>query len=231
MSRKIVLTTLLSLVITTTTMAAAPSTVDLALQGIGAGSVAEMKSRIFSLPYSVYDAKDFRKAVATLPQSVRESRITEGKLLQRVERVIKPVLELHGRSNTVELFLSQDHFPHAMVWLGCVLVVSDSLADPLSDGELAGIIAHEMAHAYFMIETIKARKHGDGRAMRIVELKCDAVAMLTLKLMGRDAGDCLRGLRRVTDVTRLNGYAGIDSVHPSMDQRTQFAQRFLKLLA
>ena len=82
-----------------------------------------------------------------------------------------------------------------------------------------------------MIETIKARKHGDGQAMRIVELKCDAVAMLTLKLLGRDAADYLRALLTITDITKRDGYASIDFLHPSIGERTEFAQRFIKLLA
>lgn len=228
----VVLITILSLVLTPTTTAATGA-VDLALQGIGAGSVAEMKSRIFSRSFSVYGAEDHLRAIASLPQSRRESRITEGKLLRRVERIIMPVLELHHRSNGVELFLYHDQFPGAMVWMGCVLVISDALADPLYDDELAGIVAHEMAHAYFMVETTKARKRGDQQAMRIVELKCDAVAMLTLKLLGHDAADHLRGLRRVTNLTRSNGYNSSINFwdYPSIEERAQFAQRFIKLLA
>jgi len=55
MTRKLALITLLSLLLTRTATAA-PGVVDLALQDVGAGSVAEMKSRIFSLPFTVYDA-------------------------------------------------------------------------------------------------------------------------------------------------------------------------------
>jgi Zn-dependent protease with chaperone function len=148
--------------------------------------------------------------------------------LRRVERVIRPVLELHGHSDKIELFLYQDYFPSAMVWRGCVLVISDALADHLSDDELAGIVAHEMAHAYFMFETTMARKHRDGQARRIVELQCDAVAMLTLKLMGRDAADYVKALHRIRAITK--GHVRIDS-HPSIGERVQFAQRFIKLLA
>ena len=53
MTRKLALITLLSLLLTCTATAA-PGVVDLALQDVGAGSVAEMKSRIFSLPFTVY---------------------------------------------------------------------------------------------------------------------------------------------------------------------------------
>ena|SRR2546422_8455874 len=119
-----------------------------------------------------------------------------------------------------------------MVWLGCVLVISDALADPLSDDQLAGIVAHEMGHAYFMIETIKGRKQGDRQAMKIVELKCDAVAMLTLKLLGHDPADHWRGLRRVNNLTRRDGSNRLDQGdYPSIGERAQFAQRFIQLLA
>lgn len=133
----------------------------------------------------------------------------------------------------IKRYLKKTHFPRASVWMGSVLVISDSLADPLSDEELAGIVAHEMAHTYFMVETTKAREHGDQQAMRIVELKCDAVAMLTLKLLGHDPADHLKGLRRVTNLTRRNGYNNsINSWdYPSSEDRAQFAQRFIKLLA
>jgi hypothetical protein len=192
--------------------------------------VEEMKGRIFSLPFTVFGASDFRRAIESLPKSIRESRITEGKLLRRVERLTSPVLDLHRRSNKVELFLYQYQFPRALVWKGRILVISDSLADSLYDGELVGIVAHEMGHAYFMDETVVAQKNGDDQTMRIVELKCDAVAMLTLKSMARDPTDWLQGLRRVIDFTRHHGYESTDPSHPSIVERGQFAQRFIKLL-
>jgi hypothetical protein len=225
------LITVLSLLVAHTSTAATADVVALALHGIGAGSVAEMKSRIFSLPIGVCSSEDYRQAIASLPSAIRASRVSEGKLLRRVESIIRPVLEMHGRGHMIELFLYQDRFPKAMVWQGCVLVISDALADELRDDELTGIVAHEMGHAYFMIETTNARKRGDRQAMKIVELKCDAVAMLSLKLLGHDPADHLRGLRRVNDLTRRDGYNRLDSRdYPSIGERTQFAQSFIKLL-
>ena len=231
MSRKLALITVLSLLVTHTTMAS-PDIADLALQNIRAGSVSEMKDRILSLPFSVYGAEDRRRAIASLPLSIRRSRVSGGDPLRRVKSIIRPVLELHGRSDQIELFLYQDQFPRAMVWQGCVLVISDALADPLHDDELAGIVAHEMGHSYFMIETIKAMKHRDRQALIIVELKCDAVAMLSLKLLGHDPADHIIGLHRVNNITRRNGYNKLDSrYYPSIGERTQFAQRFITLMA
>lgn len=231
MSHKIVLITLVSVCMTTNTTAA-PNVVELALRSIGSGSLAEMKRRIFSLPISACEAEDTLRIISSQTRMQRESRITEGPLLRRVARIIKPIIALHNRSERVELFLYHDDFPGASVWMGCVLAISDALAKCLRDDELAGIVAHEMAHAYFMNEFRKARNNHDQLAMRIVELKCDAVAMLTLKLLGHDPADHLRALRRLTDITRLNGYTSLDTrSHPSIEERSQFAQRFIKLLA
>jgi hypothetical protein len=230
MSRKLALITILSLLVTRTTTAS-PSLVDLALQSIGGGSVTEMKSHMLSLPFCICGPEDIRRAVAALPSSIRKTRVSEGKLFRRVENIIRPVLELHGRLNRIELFLHGDHEPHAMVWQRCVLIISESLAQALHDDELAGIVAHEMGHAYFMVETIKARNYGDKQALKIVELKCDAVAMLSLKLLGHDPADHLRGLLRISDLVRWEGYTRLSSRdHPSIEERAQFAQRFLKLL-
>jgi len=214
----------------TSNATAAPNAVELALQSIGSGSAAEMKNRIFRLPISVCEAEDCPRAISSLPQVKRESRITEGQLLRRVERIIKPVIEFHNRSNRIELFLHHDDFPSASVWMGCVLFISDALANTLRDDELAGIVAHEMAHAYFMVEIRKARKNSDQLAMRVIELKCDAVAMLTLKLLGHDPADYLRALCRMNDITKRNGYTIDFWSHPSIGERSQFAQRFIKLL-
>src|SRR5437667_12617551 len=101
MTRKLALITLLSLLLTRTATAA-PGVVDLALQDVGAGSVAERKSRIFSLPSTVYGAEYYRPSIASLPQSSRESRISDGKLLRREESIIRPVVELHHHIGKIE---------------------------------------------------------------------------------------------------------------------------------
>ena len=85
MSRKLALITILSLLASHTTTAAKVDVVAIALHGIGEGPVAEMKRRIFSLPYSICGSEDYRHAISSLPSSIRASRVSEGKLLRRVE--------------------------------------------------------------------------------------------------------------------------------------------------
>lgn len=211
---------------------AAQNAVEMALTSIGTASIAEMSKRVLSLPFTVRDAAYRREALAQLPPNIRHHRITEGKLLRRVEHLMRPVLELHRRSDKVELYLYQDKIPQGMLFRECVLVLSDSLAGTLKDDELIGIVGHELAHAYFMDEMVAARKRQDGRAMRAVELECDAVAMITLRVMGKDPGQLLKGLQRITVMSKSKGYQSSSYwMHPQIAEREEFAQRFIQLLS
>jgi Zn-dependent protease with chaperone function len=205
--------------------------VELALATAGSGSADEMKSRLFTHSITSFNAEFRAQAVAALPASLHKRRITQSKLLSRVETIFRQTLQLHGRGGKLDLFLFQDDIPSAMLWRGCVLALSDGLADPLYDGELAGIIAHELGHSYFEDEMDAAQRAKDTRAMRVVELKCDAVAILSLKLLSYGPALYLRGLQRIqVIIKRKSRSSGIFQSHPELVARAQFSQRFIKSL-
>ena len=211
--------------------AKAPGEVELALADIGTGSADEIKSRLFTHRITVFSPEFRAQAVAAFSTSIGQFRIVQGKLFRRVEKIFSQVLQLHGLSGKRELFLFQDEIPNAMLWRGCVLGLSDGLADPLSDGELAAIMAHELGHSYFEDEMASAWKSKDARAMKVVELKCDAVAILSLKLLDRDPTLYLRALQRIREIIRIKGRSrSIFQSHPDLVERAQFSQRFIRSL-
>jgi len=227
-------------IILTACAAPAQDVVDVALREVGTGSVAEMKGRILSLPITVRGPESRTKDLAALPESIRRNRITEGKLLRRVERVIKPLVVLHDRTRDLELLLYRGDTLRGMLWRGSVLVLSDSLAGALGDEELAGIVAHELGHSYFMGEIVAAQKARDYRALRVVELKCDAVAMLSLRLSSVDPGRHLKGVEKVMSLNnreqlfpdvRHEVRAGDEQqTHPTFVERARFARSFIRML-
>ncbi|MBA3712232.1 MAG: hypothetical protein H0W76_07255 [Pyrinomonadaceae bacterium] len=192
----------------TVTEAAPSDLIELALTEVGTGSVEEMRKRIFSIPITVLGA-DFRwEAIERLPASIRQQRITSGRLLSRAEKILQPVLQLHKRTECVELFLYRNDSPRAVLWMGCVLILSDSLVALLYDAELTGIVAHELAHLYFMDAMAAAQKTNDERRMKVIELKCDAVAMLPLKLLEGDPTYYIRGVKRMANLMRNDSFFG-----------------------
>ncbi len=201
------------------------------LADIGAGPAEVLKNRLITDQITVLDKTYRALAVAALPAPILTRRITEGKLFQRVETILNQVINLHGRNGKLELFLFQDDVPQALLWRGSVLALSDGLAAPLYDGELAGIFAHELGHSYFEDELAAARQAQDARAQRIVELKCDAVALVSLKLLAYDPTHFLRGLRRIQVIKQRKSLSsGIIQSHPELVVRAQFSERFIKSL-
>jgi hypothetical protein len=76
-----------------------------------------------------------------------------------------------------------------------------------------------------------AQRNQDARALRIIELKCDAVALLSLKLLGCNPALYLPGLKRIQELNRRQSRSsGIFQSHPELVARAQFAQRFIKAL-
>jgi len=208
------------------------------LAEVGSGSAKEMRIRIFSIPIMVLGADFRREAIERLPASIRRQRITSGILLRRAEKIIQPVLQLDNRDERVELFLYQSNTPRAALWMGCVLILSDSLVALLYDADLMGIVAHELAHSYFMDEMVAAQKTNDERGMKVIELKCDAVAMLLLKLLGSNPTYHIRGVKMIVNRIPNNSFSGVPYIqssyelrtHPSVVERVQFSDRFQKLL-
>ena len=239
MRRNILFATLLAL-LHTTSVTAAPDVVELALQKVGAKSIKEMTHRILSKQITVRGPEFRTRALGELPESIRRNRIAEGKLLRRVERVIKPLLVLHDRTQDLELFLYRGDTLRGMLWRGCVLVLSDSLARALGDEELAGVVAHELGHFYFMDEAVAAHRAQDYGALRVVELKCDAVAMLSLRLLGVDSDRHLKGVQKVmslnnkeqlfSDIRHEVRSGDEKKTHPTFVERARFAQSFIKML-
>lgn len=210
---------------------AAPDIVELALTGIGTGSGEEIKERIKTTSYT-YTSPQFRaQTVAALPGRIRNQMVTFGLTLRRAEKALAQVLALYGRTGTVELILYKSEIPHATLWRNCVLAISDGLAGPLTDAALLGIIAHELAHTYFMDELRAARRADDVGLMKVVELKCDAVAYLTLKLLGLDPASYLTGIKRVKGIMRgMSLSGGLEQTHPEVHERAQFLERFVRQL-
>jgi Zn-dependent protease with chaperone function len=208
-----------------------PDKVEVALAAVGTGTAAEMSRRLINERITVFGDEHRAQAVSALSELTHQRRIIQGRLFRRVDAIFQQVLELHERSGKLELFLFQDEIPSATLYRGCVLAISDGLGDPLYDGELAGIIAHELSHSYFEDEMEAARRASDPRAMRVTELKCDGVALVSLKLMGHDPAVYLRGLQRIQAITKRKGRSSsVLQTHPELAQRAQFAQRLIKLL-
>ena len=91
---------------------------------------------------------------------MRNQRLTRGRELRRAEMILQRVRALHERPQyaQVEIFPLRNETAQVWLWRDCVMVLSAGLVNALSDVELTGIIAHELAHSYCMDEMNIARR-------------------------------------------------------------------------
>ncbi len=67
--------------------------------------------------------------------------------------------------------------------------------------------------------------------MRLAELKCDAVAILTLKLLGHDPALYLKGLQRIQAINKSKSRSsGILQSPPDLVARARLSDRLIKSL-
>ncbi len=56
--------------------------------------------------------------------------------------------------------------------------------------------------------------------------------MITLRVMGKDPGQLLKGLQRITVMSKSKSYQSSSYwTHPQIAEREEFAQRFIQLLS
>lgn len=94
----------------------------------------------------------------------------------------QPLFNLFGRPDNVVKIMDDDK-PNAMNMHGAGVMISRGLLNRIKDnGELLGIIAHELAHNLFMFQSMQAQ--GNPRSNWKNELMCDAVSAVALMEIG-----------------------------------------------
>ncbi len=73
--------------------------IELALTAIGTGAAVELKARLITDRITVFNDEARAQAIAALPAAIRDHRVTQGKLLRRVEPLLGQVLQV-ARTNT-----------------------------------------------------------------------------------------------------------------------------------
>lgn len=140
--------------------------------------------------------------------------------VERLKAALRPVLDYHERGE-LPIYVLESKQPKANFFDRAVIVITTGLLYGVTDEDMRGIVAHELAHEYVWDEGKKAKTEKDKELMWEMELFCDAVAAFTLKEIGGDPASYARALARLAMIritTDLSG-AGVDNTHPWLDDR------------
>jgi hypothetical protein len=113
---------------------------------------------------------------------------------------------------------------------GAAVLVSEAAIDLLTAEELQAAVAHELAHEYFSGEYEAARARNQYDMVKEIELRCDAVSMITLRRLGLDPGSMLSAVSNVTKFNERRRFPNDPNLGPSIEERTKFSHAVVELI-
>ena len=163
-----------------------------------------------------------------LPE-VRPHLIKSGAQVARLARLAAPVVRFHGamKSRTVVFDYAT---PTVFTWKETFITFSTVAVDLLSDGEITALIAHEIGHLYFAEAIKAARAAKDDSQARIIELKCDLVALTTLTELKIEPANLISAIRKLIDKRSDLQIGSFQSGSPSLASREEVTRLYMSSL-
>ena len=159
-----------------------------------------------------------KKEDIVLPSAKRQAKLD----------ALRPILAYHDRAG-IEVKLLRLGLAWAGFLEGAAVVVSEEAVDLLTSEELQAVIAHELGHEYFAAEYEPARKNRQYDVVREVELRCDAVAVITMKSLGLNPNSLLSGVSKLMNFNEGRGVRNNPNIVMSLDERLRFCDAITKL--
>ncbi len=143
---------------------------------------------------------------------------------------LHPVLEYLERNTGIEVKILRLRLAWAGFLGGAAVLVSEEAIDLLTAEELQAVVAHELAHEYFADEYESARHDMRYDTVKEIELRCDAISIITMRGLRLDPGALLSAVSKLTKRNERRGFANNPNLVPSVEERTNFSRAVGELI-
>ena len=132
------------------------------------------------------------------------------------------VLAYHARRGVIAFQIID--VPPAFIGLyeRTVILVSPPTLALVNEEEFAALVAHEIGHEYVWTQYQLAVHRGDSEQIRELELRCDGIAVLTLRRLGVNPERLVRAVEMLTWYNEQRHWAANRKEYPSRDERRAF---------
>jgi hypothetical protein len=143
---------------------------------------------------------------------------------------LEPVFDLHERNGLIVIKVID--VGHAFVGLHAkaVLLLSRDALSLVSAQELQALAAHELGHEMFWDEYEAARVAGGQERLQELELRCDGVAVTTLRGLGRGPQSLIDAVSKMTRYNERLRAVGSAGRYVSLRQRRHFIESMATIL-
>lgn len=143
---------------------------------------------------------------------------------------LRPVLAYLERDVAIEVKILRLELAWAGFLGGAAVLVSEGAVDLLTAEELQAVVAHELAHEYFSDEYEGARTSKRYDMVKEIELRCDAISIVTLRGLHLDPGALLSAVAKLTKFNERRGFPNSPNLAPSAEERASFSRAVGELL-
>jgi hypothetical protein len=139
------------------------------------------------------------------------------------------VLAYHGRRGLVSFTIIDVDPAFVALHARAVILVSAHALSVVDREEFAAIVAHEIGHEYVWGDYERAKQDGDHARIRELELRCDGIAVLTLRRLGVRPERLIRALEMLTWYNQERLFDSDRRDYASRDERRAFVRAVEKL--
>jgi Zn-dependent protease with chaperone function len=143
---------------------------------------------------------------------------------------LRPVLAYLERDVAIEVKILRLELAWAGFLGGAAVLVSEGAVDLLTAEELQAVVAHELAHEYFSEEYEAARNGKRYDTVKEIELRCDAVSIVTMRGLRLHPEALLSAVAKLTKFNDRRGFVNSANLAPSMEERTSFSRAVAELV-
>jgi Peptidase family M48 len=112
------------------------------------------------------------------------------------------VLAYHGRRGVITFTIIRVTSAFIGLTERAVILVSANVLPLLNREEFAALVAHEIGHEYVWADYWRAERRHDHARIRELELRCDGIAIVTLRRLGLDLGRLIEAVEILTSYSR-----------------------------
>jgi hypothetical protein len=153
----------------------------------------------------------------------------DGDLVEKTKTKLLPVLKLFKRENYSSIVIFKSNRPFLALYREFALVISTGMLDALTDEQLRGTAAHELAHECYIKEFEQSLLTNDFGTEQTVEHKCDLMAAMVSNLLNENPYSVVEGVEGLRRWLAANNIEiEINNSHPEPVARRQCVEEFFK---
>lgn len=148
----------------------------------------------------------------------------------RLRKLSDRVFLLHAVQKQCAVVLLESRLPTVFTWKLTFVSLTSKDLEILSDEEITALVAHEVGHLYVADDLAKARVSGDERLARINELKCDLIALETLRRLGISEANLPSAIEKLIAARSAMNIKSLDAGSPVLEDRRRIARKYMENL-